>query len=145
MLGTKVLFVSIIGLLSFDLLCFNTLSCESTTSLSDQRFNIFDLFDMYKIAGESKYTIGESITQTQHGEQSARLAQLSEFGHDHSLIAAALFHDVGHLLGMLNSSNSLYNHFQPKQMPGGLGTENHENLGSGMYFHFLLCSLLFFV
>jgi gamma-butyrobetaine dioxygenase len=47
--------------------------------------------------GSGKYTIGEEMTITQHSAQAAALARLS--GEDPSVVAAALLHDVGHLLG----------------------------------------------
>lgn len=109
-----------------------TAAAANNGECAQTEYHIFDLLDMYKEAGMNKYTIGESITQSQHAEQAGRLAAISEFGNDDSVIAASLFHDVGHLLGMLNESNPLHQRFKPTLMPGGLGTNDHENLGASI-------------
>ena len=53
-----------------------------------------ELFALYELRGDGHY--GETITQTEHGLQCAALAR--EDGATDALIAAALFHDVGHLV-----------------------------------------------
>lgn len=56
--------------------------------------NVEELFALYESKGDGHY--GEFITQTEHGLQCAALARLD--GASDALIAAALFHDVGHLV-----------------------------------------------
>jgi gamma-butyrobetaine dioxygenase len=53
-----------------------------------------ELFELYERRGAEHY--GESITQIEHGLQCAALARRD--GANDALIAAALFHDVGHLV-----------------------------------------------
>jgi predicted HD phosphohydrolase len=50
---------------------------------------------LYALRGERSY--GESVTQLEHALQCAALAR--DEGHGAALTAAALLHDVGHLLG----------------------------------------------
>jgi phosphonate degradation associated HDIG domain protein len=52
-----------------------------------------ELFALYAEKGDAPY--GESISQTQHALQCAALARRA--GASDELVAAALFHDVGHL------------------------------------------------
>ncbi len=52
------------------------------------------LFDLYETKGHDAY--GEALTQTQHALQCAALARSA--GASDALVAAALFHDVGHLV-----------------------------------------------
>jgi phosphonate degradation associated HDIG domain protein len=53
-----------------------------------------ELFTLYEARGDEQY--GEDITQTEHALQCAALARAA--GASDALIAAALFHDVGHLV-----------------------------------------------
>lgn len=53
------------------------------------------LFAHFQAHGEDAY-FGEAVTQTAHGLQAAWLAQ--QAGASDALIAAALLHDIGHLL-----------------------------------------------
>ena len=53
------------------------------------------LFNLFTEKGQGAY-FGEAITETEHALQCAHLAEQS--GADDALIAAALLHDVGHLL-----------------------------------------------
>jgi phosphonate degradation associated HDIG domain protein len=53
-----------------------------------------ELFELYEDRGDRHY--GEFVTQTDHGLQCAALARAA--GASDALIAAALFHDVGHLV-----------------------------------------------
>ena len=52
------------------------------------------LIGLYELHGNDRYD--EAVTQTQHAVQTAELAHAA--GADRRLIAAALLHDVGHLL-----------------------------------------------
>ncbi len=56
--------------------------------------NTSELFELYVECGNEPY--GEAITQTEHGLQCAALARAE--GSTDAMIAAALFHDVGHLV-----------------------------------------------
>jgi [1-hydroxy-2-(trimethylamino)ethyl]phosphonate dioxygenase len=56
--------------------------------------NVSELFELYEAHGSEPY--GEAITQTEHALQCAALAR-GERASD-AMIAAALFHDVGHLV-----------------------------------------------
>lgn len=53
------------------------------------------IFDLFEKSGSGAY-LGESVTQTEHALQSADLAVRS--GAAPSLVAAALLHDIGHIL-----------------------------------------------
>jgi phosphonate degradation associated HDIG domain protein len=58
--------------------------------------NVIDrLFTLFREKGQGAYG-GEAVTQTEHALQCAHLAEQSGAGPE--LIAAALLHDVGHLL-----------------------------------------------
>ena len=52
------------------------------------------LFSKY---GQGEYTTGEPMTLTMHSAQTAELAR--QAGESSDLVAAALLHDVGHMLG----------------------------------------------
>jgi len=75
---------------------------------------IGSLFERF---GDSNY-IGEPITTTEHSLQAALMAR--DAGEPEDVIAAALLHDVGHLLGLEAG-------FEPGM--DGCGTPNHENIG----------------
>jgi [1-hydroxy-2-(trimethylamino)ethyl]phosphonate dioxygenase len=53
------------------------------------------IFDVYREKGQGAY-FGENVTETEHALQCANLA--AQAGSNDALIAAALLHDVGHLL-----------------------------------------------
>jgi gamma-butyrobetaine dioxygenase len=53
------------------------------------------LFEMFTVAGRAAY-FGEAVSQTEHALQTAHLAETA--GADEELVAAALLHDVGHML-----------------------------------------------
>jgi gamma-butyrobetaine dioxygenase len=53
------------------------------------------LFSLFRVHGTGAY-FGEAVTETEHALQCARLAEHADAGPE--LIAAALLHDVGHLL-----------------------------------------------
>jgi gamma-butyrobetaine dioxygenase len=61
--------------------------------------NTQELFDLYAERGDEPY--GEAITQTEHALQCAALARGE--GASDAMIAAALFHDVGHLVVEIQS------------------------------------------
>ncbi len=54
-----------------------------------------DIFALFRDKGQGAY-FGENVTETEHALQCAHLAEQS--GANQELIAAALLHDVGHLL-----------------------------------------------
>jgi phosphonate degradation associated HDIG domain protein len=56
--------------------------------------NVTELFELYEAHGSEPY--GEAITQTEHALQCASLARAEDASD--GMIAAALFHDVGHLV-----------------------------------------------
>lgn len=53
------------------------------------------IFDLFAAAGQGAY-FGEAVTEMEHALQTAHLAE--QAGADNELIAAALLHDIGHLL-----------------------------------------------
>ncbi len=61
---------------------------------------IDELFALYEAKGAEEY--GERITQLEHGLQCAALAV--QAGAPDALVAAALFHDVGHLVADLQGT-----------------------------------------
>lgn len=78
-----------------------------------------ELFALYAAHGESDY-VGEAVTQLQHALQAAALAAAA--GSSDAVIAGALLHDTGHLLGLAEPGTY-------KQM-GDCGTAAHETIGS---------------
>jgi phosphonate degradation associated HDIG domain protein len=56
---------------------------------------IDDIFDLFQKKGNAAY-FGEAVTESEHALQCAHLAEQS--GAMHEVIAAALLHDIGHLL-----------------------------------------------
>jgi [1-hydroxy-2-(trimethylamino)ethyl]phosphonate dioxygenase len=76
---------------------------------------ISEIFDIYARKGDSSY--GERVSITEHCFQTAMLAEQESEGPE--MIAAALLHDIGHML-----------HGQPENVADqGIDTE-HESLGS---------------
>jgi len=63
--------------------------------MSNRAFGIDLVINLFHEKGNGAY-FGESVTETEHALQCAHLAEQS--GADHELMAAALLHDVGHLL-----------------------------------------------
>jgi phosphonate degradation associated HDIG domain protein len=55
-----------------------------------------DIFDLFETRGSAAY-LGEPVSQTEHALQTAHLAV--QEGASDALVAAALLHDIGHLLG----------------------------------------------
>ena len=56
---------------------------------------IDEIFDLFETRGSKSY-IGEPVTQSEHALQTAHIAR--ESGASDAMIAAALLHDIGHLL-----------------------------------------------
>lgn len=88
---------------------------------SDKTLN--QIFELYKEFGQADY-IGETVTQTQHMLECAQAAEVylsttpSPF--NTQIILAALFHDIGHLVGMAQASKKM----------DSLGTHGHERIGA---------------
>lgn len=72
-----------------------------------------DLIELFETHGDSQYG-GEAVTQLEHALQAATLAE--QQGAEPELIAAALLHDVGHLL-----------HNLPEDAPDAGIDDHHEN------------------
>ncbi|MCL6416939.1 HD domain-containing protein [Aestuariirhabdus sp. Z084] len=64
------------------------------------------IVDLFSVEGNQTY--GENITQTEHAVQCAELAARSGAGNE--LIAAALLHDIGHLLAATDVAFGNYQH-----------------------------------
>ena len=77
---------------------------------------VAEALDLFRQKGHSEYG-GEPVTQLEHGLQAAALAIRD--GADDSLIAAALLHDVGHLL-----------HDLPDDAPDHGVDDIHEQIGA---------------
>jgi [1-hydroxy-2-(trimethylamino)ethyl]phosphonate dioxygenase len=77
--------------------------------------DVSELLELFDRHGDSEYG-GEAVTQLQHALQSAQLAE--QAGAPATLIAAALLHDVGHLL-----------HDLPDDAPDRGIDDHHENSG----------------
>lgn len=78
---------------------------------------IEEVFQLYKDYGHHDY-IGEPVSQTEHMVLTAMLAE--EEGCDDECILAALFHDVGHLVGMKNKMPQM----------DVWGTTDHDKIGA---------------
>lgn len=74
-----------------------------------------EIMDLFQRRGDSEYG-GEAVTQMEHALQCALLAE--QAGASESLIAAALLHDIGHLL-----------HELPDDAPDEGIDDHHENSG----------------
>lgn len=70
------------------------------------RQSIDDIMRLYADKGGESY--GEDVTQEQHALQCAALAEAA--GAAPELIAAALLHDIGHLLGEADPGHGCYTH-----------------------------------
>jgi predicted HD phosphohydrolase len=79
--------------------------------------NVEELFALYEVKGLANY--GESVTQLDHALQCASLAR--DAGASEVLIAAALFHDVGHLVADVPDDEA----FALSEID-----DNHEALGA---------------
>lgn len=80
--------------------------------------NVADIIDLLRRCGDSQYG-GEAVSQLEHGLQSAALAESAHASP--ALIAAALLHDIGHLL-----------HNLPDDAPD-LGTDDHHETSAGRF------------
>jgi len=80
------------------------------------------IIKLYKKNGTSSYSIGEKITQIEHGLQAAKMAE--DKCYDEEIIIAALLHDIGHILEM-DTVNAMGN-----GTTGNLGVKDHEKLGA---------------
>ncbi|XP_072031106.1 2-amino-1-hydroxyethylphosphonate dioxygenase (glycine-forming)-like [Amphiura filiformis] len=79
------------------------------------------IFRLYDEHGRGDY-IGECVSQTQHMVQCAMLAEAE--GCSNEVILGALFHDIGHLIGLEQNL--------PRMETQGiqLGIQNHEEMGA---------------
>ena len=83
---------------------------------------IVELYDKY---GQSDY-IGEQVTQTQHMLECAQLAETHltsptlSTSNKSEIILGALFHDIGHLVGLQQASSKM----------STLGIHGHEHIGA---------------
>ena len=77
---------------------------------------IDQILDLYAARGAEHY--GEDVSQSEHAEQCAHHAQMD--GADDTLIAAALLHDIGHLLQKQGADAA----------DRGIDT-HHERIGAG--------------
>ena len=75
-----------------------------------------EALELFRRKGDSEYG-GEAVTQLEHGLQAAAAAMRD--GADHALVAAALLHDVGHLL-----------HDLPDDAPDRGVDDLHEQIGA---------------
>lgn len=80
--------------------------------------NIDKIFDLYHKYGSNDY-IGEPVSQTEHMVQAAMLAQ--QDNQSKEVIISALFHDIGHLIGLENDS---------LETMGNVGVKAHEKVGA---------------
>ena len=76
------------------------------------------LFALFAAYGDSDY-VGEAVSQRAHGLQAAALARAS--GASDVVIAAALLHDIGHMLGLAEPTTHA--------RMGDCGTVAHEGIG----------------
>lgn len=83
--------------------------------------SIDKVFDLFRGQGDKDY-IGEPVTQQAHCEQAAKFA--ADAGFDDDTVLGALFHDLGHLIGLASPGDY-------EQMDG-LGTACHEKLGADL-------------
>ena len=77
-----------------------------------------EIFELYEQYGSADY-IGETLTQTEHMIQTAMLAE--EYTQSVEIVLAALFHDIGHLLGIK---------YAKEGKMGPWGVKSHEGLGA---------------
>ncbi len=76
------------------------------------------IFDLYKKHGSNEY-LGEDVSEEEHMIQCAMLAE--EAGYPNEVILGALFHDIGHLVGIEENLD---------QMGQGIGTKSHDVIGA---------------
>lgn len=89
---------------------------------------IDEIFELYEKYGKADY-IGESLTQTEHMIQTAMLAEeYTQYRKDRisiEIVLAALFHDIGHLLGLKYAKEG-----KSVTLMGRKGVQGHETLGA---------------
>src|SRR5215475_8253714 len=91
-------------------------TCGSANAAKEQHMNTVDeIFQLLEERGQGSY-FGEPVSQLEHALQCAHLA--SKEGADKELVAAALLHDVGHLL-----------HAEGEDVADRGGDTEHEHLG----------------
>jgi phosphonate degradation associated HDIG domain protein len=64
------------------------------------QYSLRSLLDLYRQRGQAQYG-GEAVSQLDHALQCATLAE--EAGHPAEMVAACLFHDLGHLIHHLGN------------------------------------------
>ena len=77
-----------------------------------------DIFALFASHGGSDY-VGEAVSQRQHAEQAAAAAAAS--GAPREAVAAALLHDVGHMVGLATAAHARM---------GDCGIVAHEGVGA---------------
>ena len=80
---------------------------------------IDDIEALFLQRGQAQYS-GEPVTQLQHAKQAAALAEAE--GADDELVTAALLHDLGHLLGLMEPGKY--------ERMGDCGVMCHEGIGA---------------
>lgn len=75
------------------------------------------IISLYNQYGGEDY-IGEPVSQLEHMQQCAQLAE--QDGYDEEVVLAAFFHDIGHFC----------EHLMPVQHMDGFGIVDHEKLGA---------------
>lgn len=75
------------------------------------------LVPLYNQFGAADY-LGEEVTQTTHALLAGKYAEEHKF--DDELIVSALFHDSGHIIGLIAGLDDL----------GGFGIKDHEEIGA---------------
>jgi len=97
------------------------LSAEATVpdlSPSARSSALRDIFALFASHGGSDY-VGEAVSQRQHAEQAAAAAAAS--GASREAVAAALLHDVGHMVGLATAAHARM---------GDCGIVAHEGVGA---------------
>ena len=93
-----------------------TVDSQSHLTSAERETVIERIFRLFKEHGDASY-IGEPVSQTEHALQAAWAAEKA--GADSTLIAAALLHDIGHLL-----------HHLPEDCAEHGIDDRHEDLGA---------------
>ncbi|XP_023330149.1 uncharacterized protein LOC111702628 [Eurytemora carolleeae] len=78
------------------------------------------LFSLYDKWGTQNY-IGEKVSQLQHAQQVARLAE--DAGSSEDIVLAGFLHDIGHIIGLEEGLKNM------EQDGVTLGTAEHEEVG----------------
>ena len=89
-----------------------------SSPVSSASLSVDEIFSLFNRHGSGDY-VGEAVSQLQHGLQAASQARAS--GAKDAVIAAALLHDVGHMIGL--SFPERYTRM------GDCGTFGHEGIG----------------